>query len=90
MFRLLTFTTLLYCAPTFAGNGHVLLNVGDIAPEFHGVDDQGKPWRSTDYVGKQVLVVYFYPADMSGICTKQAQVFQKRLRELTEAGMSAG
>ena len=88
MFRLPGLIALLFCASAFAENSRVLLNVGDIAPEFHGVDDQGKSWHSSDYVGKRVLVVYFYPADMSGICTKQAQVFQERLRELKEAGIT--
>ena len=41
------------------------VKVGDPAPKFESVDDQGKPWKSADHVGKKVLVVYFYPADMT-------------------------
>ena len=37
------------------------IDVGDKAPAFEGVDDQGHPWSSADHVGKGVLVVYFYP-----------------------------
>ncbi|MFN4261952.1 MAG: peroxiredoxin [Gemmataceae bacterium] len=48
------------------------LKVGDSAPKFTSVDDQGKPWNSADHVGKKVVVVYFYPADFTGGCTKQA------------------
>lgn len=41
-------------------------NVGDKAPTFVGLDDQGKPWKSADHVGKNVLVFFFYPADFTG------------------------
>ena len=50
----------------------VVLKVGDKAPEFTGTTDESKPWKSKDHVGKKVLVVYFYPKDMTPGCTKQA------------------
>ena len=40
----------------------VELKVGDAAPTFEAVDDQGQPWKSADHVGKQYVVVYFFPA----------------------------
>lgn len=58
------------------------LKVGDPAPVFSGVDDQSRPWKSSDHVGKKTLVVYFYPADQTPGCTRQACAFrddQKRL-----------
>ena len=42
------------------------LNVGDIAPAFEGTDDAGKAWKSADHVGENMLVVYFFPAAMTG------------------------
>ncbi|MCS7045411.1 MAG: peroxiredoxin [Gemmataceae bacterium] len=48
------------------------LKVGDKAPVFESIDDTGKPWKSTDYVGKKIVVLYFYPADFTGGCTAQA------------------
>lgn len=42
------------------------LKVGDSAPEFTSVDDQGKPWKSSDHVGKKVVVLYFFPAALTG------------------------
>src|SRR6185312_1622926 len=48
------------------------LKKGDKAPSFQATDDQGKTWKSSDHVGKKVIVVYFYPADFTGGCTKQA------------------
>ena len=60
----------------------VTLNVGDVAPTFESIDDQGKPWKSTDHVGKKIVVVYFYPADMTGGCTKQACSFRDDMKPL--------
>lgn len=63
------------------------LKVGDPAPVFEALDDTGKPWKSTDHVGKKTLVVYFYPADMTGGCTKQACGFRDDLEPLAAAGV---
>lgn len=58
------------------------VEVGDSAPAFTAKDDQGKGWKSTDYIGKKILVVYFYPADMTGGCTKQACGFRDDMKKL--------
>jgi peroxiredoxin Q/BCP len=58
------------------------LKVGDKAPKFHGQTDEDKPWKSEEHVGKKVLVVYFYPADMTGGCTKQACTYRDALKDL--------
>ena len=63
------------------------VNVGDKAPAFSSTDDQGKPWKSSDYVGKKILVVYFYPADMTGGCTKQACGFRDDMKKLQDKGV---
>lgn len=49
-----------------------MLQVGETAPPFVANDQDGNLWKSADYVGKGYLVVYFYPAAMTGGCTKQA------------------
>jgi thioredoxin-dependent peroxiredoxin len=59
----------------------VALKVGDKAPKFAGRTDEDKPWRSKDHVGKKVLVVYFYPADMTGGCTAQACNYRDALEK---------
>jgi peroxiredoxin Q/BCP len=46
------------------------------------MDDQGKAWKSSEVVGKKILVVYFYPADMTGGCTKQACGFRDDMKKL--------
>lgn len=63
------------------------LNVGDKLPEFIATDDQGKEWKSADHVGEKVLVVYFYPADMTGGCTKQACSFRDDMGDLQKLGV---
>ena len=62
------------------------LKVGDAAPAFAGTDDQGKPWKSADHIGKKVVVVYFYPADLTGGCTKQACGFRDAYETFLAAG----
>jgi peroxiredoxin Q/BCP len=49
-----------------AAEDKVDLKVGDQAPVFEGKDDTGKTWKSADHVGKKIVVVYFFPAAMTG------------------------
>ncbi|MCF7824920.1 MAG: peroxiredoxin [Candidatus Marinimicrobia bacterium] len=48
-----------------------VLAVGQKAPDFTLVDQDGKDHTLSDYVGQQV-VVYFYPKDDTPGCTKEA------------------
>jgi peroxiredoxin Q/BCP len=61
--------------------------VGDTAPTFESTDDQGKTWKSSDHVGKKIIVVYFYPADFTGGCTKQACGFRDDEKNLEAKGV---
>tara|TARA_R110001583_G_scaffold41362_2_gene131673 strand:+ start:5762 stop:6331 length:570 start_codon:yes stop_codon:yes gene_type:complete len=49
--------------------------IGDKIDEFSGLDDQGTIWESAN-VKSDFLVVYFYPAAMTGGCTKQACAYR--------------
>lgn len=64
------------CAVSLGRTAHCadesVLKVGDSAPEINCLDDQGRLWSSRDYLGKKVLVVYFYPSDFAFCCTRQA------------------
>ncbi|MEX0680022.1 MAG: peroxiredoxin [Balneolales bacterium] len=62
------------------------LDIGDPAPKFTSITDQGQVWRSTDHVGDNLLVVFFYPAAMTGGCTAQACSFRDNRTRLTEMG----
>jgi thioredoxin-dependent peroxiredoxin len=63
------------------------VDVGDDAPKFTATTDEGKEWKSEDHVGKKILVVYFYPADMTGGCTKQACSFRDDMSDLKKLGV---
>jgi thioredoxin-dependent peroxiredoxin len=60
------------------------LAVGDPAPSFEVKDDQGKTWKSADHFGEKIVVVYFYPADMTGGCTAQACAFRDNMGALAD------
>ena len=42
------------------------LKVGEKAPEFQAVDENGRAWKSSDHVGKKIVVLYFFPAALTG------------------------
>lgn len=63
------------------------VKIGDPAPTFAAKDDTGADWKSADHVGKKIVVVYFYPADLTGGCTKQACGFRDDLGSLKDLGV---
>ena len=73
-------------APRALAGQDVVLNVGDRAPVFQAPADDGTLWRSTDHVGDGIVVVYFYPAAMTGGCTAQACAFRDHRSQLEELG----
>lgn len=65
----------------------VKLEVGAAAPTFTCKDDTGADWKSSDHFGKKIVVVYFYPADLTGGCTKQACGFRDDMAKLQGEGV---
>ena len=61
------------------------LAVGDKAPAFTAKTDDGLTWKLADYKGKKNVVVYFYPAAMTGGCTKQACAYRDAQSTIDEA-----
>lgn len=51
------------------------LKIGDNVSEFSGLDDNGNIWNSSN-IKTDFLVVYFYPAAMTGGCTAQACAYR--------------
>lgn len=47
------------------------LNEGDKAPNFEGLDQDGKTVKLADYKGKKVIL-YFYPKDNTPTCTVES------------------
>ncbi len=62
-----------------------MLGVGDKAPDFLGIDEQGKEQRVSDYAGRK-LVVYFYPKDSTPGCTAEACSLRDGMDDLVAAG----
>lgn len=60
------------------------LNVGDKAPKFKTLADDGSTWNLNDHLGKKFIVVYFYPAAMTGGCTKQACTYRDFKNEIAD------
>jgi thioredoxin-dependent peroxiredoxin len=86
MALLLTFSsTLAQTGEPPDGKTDMPLTVGDPAPEFEAMTDEGEMWRSADHEGG-ILVVFFFPAAMTGGCTAQACSFRDNRSQLVEMG----
>lgn len=59
------------------------IQVGDAVESFSATADNGKIWKSDQVIGKKNLVVYFYPAAMTGGCTKQACAYRDSQADLS-------
>jgi len=55
---------------------------GDTAPLFTGKDQDNHDFKLGDLVGKKVVLLYFYPKDFTGGCTKEACGFRDRVGDL--------
>ena len=61
--------------------------VGQLLPALESTDEAGQPWKSADHIGKKVLVLYLYPGDFTGGCTKQSQTYRDALAKIEELGV---
>ncbi len=83
----LAFFTLLGC--TAHSQNSVSLNTGDPAPLFSlpyaTKDTIGRaPLNISDYIGKNAVVLAFYPADWSGGCTKEMCTMRDNFADLAK------
>jgi len=69
-------------------SGQEGLSEGDKVPGFKAVADDGTVWDVSNYIGKSYVVVYFYPAAMTGGCTRQACSYRDHRDELQDAGVT--
>ena len=58
------------------------LQLGEVAPDFSLKDQNGKTVKRSSI--KKPLVVYFYPADATPGCTKQATSFNDAVKEIRQ------
>ena len=59
---------------------------GKKAPSFKSVNTQGDKVSLADLMGKNGLVLYFYPKDMTPGCTTESCDFRDNLKKLNAAG----
>ena len=60
--------------------------IGELAPDFELLDQEGKTHKLSDYRGKPV-VLYFYPKDNTPGCTAQACSFRDSFAEYRQKGI---
>ncbi|WP_083691331.1 peroxiredoxin [[Flexibacter] sp. ATCC 35103] len=63
------------------------LKVGDKIPYFTLQDQNGNKFDSSTDITGSTTVIYFYPKDESGVCTKEACAFRDSFQDFTDAGI---
>lgn len=61
------------------------MNIGDMAPEILGVNEEGKVVKLSDYKGRK-LILYFYPKDNTPGCTAEACSMRDNYDSLRQQG----
>jgi len=64
-----------------------MLKAGDRAPEFTLVDDARKDRSLTDFLNAGTTVLYFYPADFTPGCTRQACTLRDLQTDIKNANL---
>jgi peroxiredoxin Q/BCP len=64
-----------------------LLPIGSKAPEFSMLDQEGRTVCLQDFIGKKGLVLVFYPADNTMVCTQQLCEFRDSYEGLSQKGI---
>ena len=60
--------------------------IGDIAPVFTVMNQDGKEVNLGDYLGKQAVVIYFYPKNFTPGCVAEACSFRDHYEDFTDLG----
>ncbi|MDP9012149.1 MAG: peroxiredoxin [Pseudomonadota bacterium] len=64
-----------------------MLAAGERAPEFTLPDETGKDRSLTDFLNAGATVLYFYPADFTPGCTRQACAMRDLQTDFTDANL---
>jgi thioredoxin-dependent peroxiredoxin len=70
----------------FASKSKSQIKVGDKVPVFQLKDQNGATFDLSTVLGKQPLVIYFYPKDETSVCTKEACSFRDSYESFTKYG----
>lgn len=63
-----------------------MLRIGDIAPEFELEDQSGNIINLSQMTNAGDLILYFYPADFSPVCTAEACAFRDSYEGIADIG----
>ena len=74
--------TLISSLSLFASDAPAVPKAGDKAPLFTGQDQDAKTVKLKSFIGKKIVLLYFYPKDNTPGCTKEACGFRDRLSGL--------
>jgi len=58
------------------------LRIGDVAPDFELTSSDGRAMRLADLKGNKNVVLYFYPADFTLVCTRETCGFRDQYQDL--------
>lgn len=62
------------------------IHVGDSAPAFSATTHADEKIALADFKGKRAVVLYFYPADNTSVCTTEACSFRDAYEDFVQAG----
>jgi thioredoxin-dependent peroxiredoxin len=64
------------------------LKIGDTAPLVSGVDQDGNKWKLKEDIGKEVVLLYFYPKDDTRGCTAEACGLRDSMVDFKQQGVA--
>jgi peroxiredoxin Q/BCP len=70
-----------------ADEKHYYVRVGQRAPLFELLDDQGKKWKLADHLGKRVVVLFFYMGDYFPQSAREVCAFRDDLPRIKRQGV---
>ncbi|MBA4016275.1 MAG: peroxiredoxin [Pirellula sp.] len=62
------------------------LTVGDRAPDVSAAAHDGRRVALSEFLGRKAVVLFFYPKDGTGVCTKEVCAFRDAYEDFVQAG----
>lgn len=63
-----------------------MLRVGELAPDFELPDQDGRPVRLSERLALGPVLLYFYPADFTPVCTREACGYRELQPQIEKQG----
>lgn len=75
----------IFMLASLAASGQKTLSIGDKVPLFKATADDGSTWDMSKFIGRDYIVIYFFPGAMTSGCTKQACAYRDHQSDLASA-----